>query len=102
MLLTAGFVGLGQWASAQAAANREVHTTKLKGGGELVEVLPEFIAGRERFHSILSESLVYPPLALKEKIGGKVLVQFTVDSLGDLVNVKIKEGVRDDIDSEAV
>lgn len=95
------FFGTGLCASGQADT-RQRHVTKLKGGGELVEVLPQFIEGETRLRSILIDSLIYPPLALSEKIGGEVIVRFTVDSLGGLVDINIKKGVRADVDSEAV
>lgn len=66
------------------------------------EVRPKFRNGENDLFKILSDSLVYPKNAKHDRIGGKVLVQFTVDTLGNATNVKVAQGIREDLDQEAI
>ena len=68
-----------------------------------VETMPEFLHdGEKGLMKIISESVKYPPLALKDKVGGIVKVQFTVDTTGNVTNIKILQSIREDIDNEAM
>ena len=44
----------------------------------------------------------YPAQAEKQGIGGKVIIQYTVDTFGNTVNIKVYKGVCDDLNQEAI
>ena len=67
----------------------------------IVEVVPSFPGGLQNIYKIIEDNLRYPESALKEKVGGKVLTQFEVDTLGNVVNVEVIQGISADIDKEA-
>ena len=52
----------------------------------------------------IASNLVYPERAIREKIEGKCYLQFMVDSLGNVINVRVKKGVADcpECDREAL
>lgn len=57
--------------------------------GAIIETQAEPIGGYKKFFEVLSDSIKYPE-GLKEK--GKVFVQFTVDTLGQMGDFKIVRG----------
>lgn len=69
---------------------------------ELPDVLPEYPGGINGIMSFLSANLVYPPNAAEQSIQGRVLVQFVVDTTGNVSNVEIREGVDPSLDAEAL
>jgi TonB family protein len=54
------------------------------------------------FRLFVQKKLNYPPNALKNKIKGKVIVQFEVGTKGDVFNAKVLHGVDSDLDQEAI
>ncbi len=69
----------------------------------IVEVMPEFQGGDlNKFRQYVARELIYPERAAKEKIQGRVFVQFCVDSRGQVCNVKIVRSVHPLLDAEAV
>lgn len=66
------------------------------------EIPPEFIGGAEALNKLLYEHIKYPRTALKMGIGGKVVVQYIVDSSGRVRDISIVESVHEDIDAEAM
>ncbi len=67
-----------------------------------VDVQPEFPGGMEALFAILRKTVHYPEQAFKEKVQGKVFVQFTVDRDGKVKDVDLKRGVREDLNEEAL
>ncbi len=70
--------------------------------GTQPDVPPAFPGGMKALHRIIEKNMKYPGQARKDRVGGKVLVKFVVDTLGKVTNVTIEEGIRDDIDNEAI
>lgn len=68
----------------------------------LVEVLPEFPGGIEKLRKTIEKNIKYPKSAKKDGIEGKVITQFTIDTLGNPVDIKILQSVREDLDNEAI
>lgn len=66
------------------------------------EKLPVFPGGQKAMFKKLEDNLVYPKAALEENVGGKVITKFTVDTFGNVTNIMVVQGVRKDIDDEAV
>src|SRR4030042_6722954 len=75
-------------------------------GGEtfiLVEEMPSFQGkSGEGFREYLANNIIYPEEAKKNSLTGKVYVQFTVNSKGEVVDVKVVRGVAPSLDKEAV
>jgi TonB family protein len=69
----------------------------------VIEQMPGFQGkGGEGFREYLAQNIVYPPDAMKDGITGKVFVQFTVNKIGEVVDVKVVRGVSPSLDKEAV
>lgn len=68
----------------------------------IFEKLPEFPGGFQKIRQIISDSLIYPKTALEDGVGGKVVTRFAVDTLGNISDIKVTQGIREDIDKEAV
>ena len=79
-------------------------TTKNKADTDLyvvVEELPEFIGGKDAMASWINSNLKYPAEAVKSKITGKVLVNFTVTAKGKIENVVVIKSINPVLDAEA-
>lgn len=59
----------------------------------LVEVMPEFVGGFNKFMSFLSENIKYPKQERKLKIQGKVYLTFIIEADGSIGEVKVLKGV---------
>jgi TonB family protein len=53
------------------------------------EIQPEFPGGQTALFEFLSKNIVYPKEALEQGIGGKVYVQFTVETDGSITNITV-------------
>jgi TonB family protein len=53
-------------------------------------------------YAFIKKNMVYPKKALDEKVEGRVLVSFWVDSTGKTIDHEIVKGVRDDLNQEAL
>ena len=70
---------------------------------QIEEELPTFMGGSaNRFSYWVNAHLEYPEIAKENKIQGRVLVQFTVDTDGSVTNVKVLEGSDPSLNKEAV
>ena len=69
----------------------------------IVESVPEFDGGIEALYKYLGENIVYPEVAKKDSIQGKVILQFIVDSDGSIRDVVVvKSSGNSLIDTEAI
>ncbi len=66
------------------------------------EKMPEFIGGKMEFQKFLIRNIVYPRVAEKKEIAGKVYVEFIITKSGEIVNVKLRKGVESSLDNEAI
>ena len=64
--------------------------------------MPSFPGGDAALMRFISEHVVYPEEAAKNKIEGKVIVQFIVEKDGSVGEVKVARGVDKELDAEAV
>lgn len=69
---------------------------------EKPDVLPEYPGGLNALMQFLSENLVYPTDAMENNIQGRVLVQFVIDTEGNVSNVEIRQGVEPSLNDEAI
>jgi TonB family protein len=69
----------------------------------VIEEMPSFQGkGGEGFREYLAQNIIYPEDAKKNGITGKVFVQFTVNTKGEVVDVKVVRSVSPSLDKEAV
>nr|MCU0392160.1 TonB family protein [Thermoflexibacter sp.] len=66
-----------------------------------VEENAEPVGGMESFNAYISKNLVYPELAKKNKVEGKVYIQFIVNTDGSLSDIKVVKGIGAGCDEEA-
>lgn len=64
----------------------------------VVEHMPELIGGLAKFQ----QSIIYPDLARKTGIEGRVYVQFVVDEHGNVIDPKVVRGIGGGCDEEAL
>jgi len=67
-----------------------------------VDVMPEYPGGKEGVKTFIMENVKYPEKAKKNKISGKVFVQFIVDENGEVTNAKVIRAVSPELDEEAL
>jgi len=67
----------------------------------VVEALPEFKGGNDAMTAWIYSNLKYPSEAVKSKITGKVLVNFTVTAKGKIENAVVIKSISPVLDAEA-
>jgi TonB family protein len=68
----------------------------------IAENMPEFPGGEESLRKFITNSVVYPEIAINNGIQGKVYVTFVVTKNGSIANAKIARGVDPALDKEAL
>ncbi|MCI6619405.1 MAG: TonB family protein [Prevotella sp.] len=68
----------------------------------VVDKLPEFPGGMVEFMKWLQRNLRYPYLAQQQKIQGKVVVSFIINTDGTIANAKIEKSIDPLLDREAL
>lgn len=68
----------------------------------VAEKMPEFPGGQEALMKYLSMNVRYPTEAQKNRIGGRVIVQFVITEDGSITQEKIVRGVEASLDTEAL
>ena len=69
---------------------------------DVVEKMPQYPGGEKELMGYLARNIKYPVEAQKNGTQGKVIVGFTVNSAGKVVNQKVLRGVDAYLDKEAV
>lgn len=69
---------------------------------QIADVMPEFPEGTKAFTRYLQKNLKYPKDARRQKIEGKVYVEFVVDKYGQIKNVRIIKGLFPSCDAEVL
>lgn len=67
-----------------------------------VEKMPYFPGGEAALMTYIRNTIAYPPEAMDRNIQGKVIVQFVVDTTGQVGEVRVVRSVDKDLDLEAV
>jgi len=67
-----------------------------------VEEMPSYPGGNEALISFMSNNIVYPEIAKRAGVKGKVLISFIVERDGSLSEIKIIKGIGAGCDEEAV
>ena len=91
------------------AANGVVLITTKKANGaatasknKIPAKAPEFEGGMEKLYKMLAEKIQYPEDAMNAGIQGKVIVELTVGTNGEISNAKVLRGVNKSLDKEAL
>ena len=58
--------------------------------------------GMKGFLSFIQENAIYPPFNMINNEEGKVVCQFVIDKTGQLINIRIVEGLNEDFDLEVI
>jgi len=66
------------------------------------EMPAKYPGGQEAMIKIFADSMRYPIQAEKQDIGGRVIVQYIIDTFGNTTDVKLLEGIREDLNNEAI
>lgn len=66
------------------------------------EVEPQFPGGAEALYKFIEDNLRYPPLAAENNIGGRVFIQFVVDTDGTIQNPRILRDIGGGCGQEAL
>lgn len=69
---------------------------------QVVEQMPEFPGGTNALMKFLVKNVKYPAVAQKEKTEGRVIVQFVVDTQGNVTSPKVVSSVSPELDQEAL
>ena len=69
---------------------------------DVVEQMPEYPGGMQAFIEYLQQNVKYPVDAEKQKVEGKVLATFVVETDGSISDVEVVRPVFPSLDAEAV
>ncbi len=89
------------YANAQEVKKTEVSKDE-KEVFLIVDEMPEFPGGQEEMMKFLAQNTKYPKQARAKKITGIVMVNFKVDSLGNIYNPMVVKNVHPLLDEEAL
>ena len=80
----------------------ETDGTKKEKTYNSVEQMPEFPGGEAALMQYLMNHVHYPANAAKNKIEGRVIVQFVIKKTGEIGEIKVIRSVDEELDAEAV
>lgn len=69
---------------------------------QVVEQMPEFPGGMEALLAYLSKNIKYPAVAQENNIQGRVIINFTVNKDGSIVDPEVKKSLDPSCDKEAM
>jgi len=85
-----------------AIAQKTVVSQKNQKVFEVVEQMPEYPGGMMAMMEFLQDNMKYPADAEKQKVQGKVMVSFIVETDGSISDVKVMKNVFPSLDAEAI
>ncbi len=85
-----------------ASAQKTVVSQKNQKVYDTPEQLPEYPGGTPAMFEFLMRNLKYPKDAEKQKVEGRVMVMFVVETDGSLSDVKVAKQVFPSLDAEAI
>ncbi len=100
-----GFQTVESRGRRNAAANDNYDASYDGGDNEVfrsADHMPSFPSGDGALMRFINDNLKYPPEALKNRIEGKVIVQFVVTNSGKIGKIKVARSVNKELDQEAV
>ena len=84
------------------SAQKTVVAEKNQQAFDVVEQMPEFPGGIKALLDYLCQNVKYPADAEKQKIEGRVIANFVVETDGSISNVEVFRPVFPSLDAEAV
>ena len=69
---------------------------------DAVEQMPEYPGGMQAMIEFLQTNMKYPEDAAKQKVEGRVMVQFIVETDGSITDVHVAKQVFPSLDAEAI
>lgn len=69
---------------------------------DTVEQMPEYPGGMQAMIAFLQANMKYPEDAAKQKVEGRVMVQFVVETDGSVTDVHVAKQVFPSLDAEAI
>ena len=84
------------------SAQKTVVSQKNQKVFEVVEQMPEYPGGMMAMMEFLQDNMKYPADAEKQKVQGKVMVSFIVETDGSISDVKVMKNVFPSLDAEAI
>lgn len=69
---------------------------------EVVEQMPEYPGGMSAMMAFIGKNIKYPVAAQKAKIQGRVVIQFIVNTEGDIISPKVLRSADPLLDAEAI
>ena len=84
------------------SAQKTVVAQKNQQVFDVVEQMPEYPGGMQALLNYLMENVKYPEDAEKQKIEGRVIAVFVVETDGSISNVEVVKPVFPSLDAEAV
>lgn len=66
------------------------------------EERPQFVGGNEALRAYIVKNIVYPEQAMRQHIGGKVVVRFVLNAKGAITAVQVVSGPGHGLDDEAL
>lgn len=69
---------------------------------DTVEQMPEYPGGMQAMIEFLQANMKYPENAAKQKVEGRVMVQFVVETDGSVTDVHVAKQVFPSLDAEAI
>jgi len=67
----------------------------------IVEKMPEPVGGWPAFYEMMRRHMKYPARAIRNNVGGKVFIEYTIDERGQPVDITIIKGIGYGCDEEA-
>ena len=85
-----------------ASAQKTVVSQKNQKVYDVAEQMPEYPGGMPAMFEFLMNNMQYPKDAEKQKVEGRVLVMFVVETDGSISDVKVAKKTFPSLDAEAV
>ena len=85
-----------------ASAQKTVVSQKNQKVYDVAEQMPEYPGGMPAMFEFLMKNLQYPKDAEKQKVEGRVMVMFVVETDGSISDVKVAKKTFPSLDAEAV
>lgn len=97
VLIAASFFAIASISCQNSTKNKEI----VENDTEDIE-MPQFPGGQKALTKFIIDNVQYPEECRKNGIEGKVMVNFTVSTSGQLNNIKVAEKVHELLDQEAL
>ena len=83
-------------------AQKTVVSQKNEEVFDVVEQMPEYPGGMQALFEFMSQNIKYPADAQKQKVEGRVLAKFIVETDGSISNIEVVKQAFPSLDAEAV